>query len=98
MREGKNKRSGKNKVKEQQYITNMLSNISTNDLKSLKKYLDDNKKTIDPYLSNILYSYNIDPNIYTIDTTNKLAKVNPSNLFSSMMGGNSIMSSYSNMA
>ena len=98
MREGKDKRSGNNKVKEQQYITNMLSNISTNDLKSLKKYLDDNKKTIDPYLSNILYSYNIDPNIYTIDTTNKLAKVNPSNLFSSMMGGNSIMSSYSNMA
>ena len=32
------------------------------------------------------------------DASKKLAKLNPSNLFSSMMGGNSLMSSYSSMA
>ena len=98
MREGNGENNGKNTVKEKQYLTSMLSNISTNDLKSFKKHLDNNKEIIDPYLSNVLYSYSIDPNIYTIDATNKLAKVNPSNLFSSMIGGNSIMGSYSNMA
>ena len=99
MREG-NKKSGNGskKVKEQQYITTMLSNISTNDLKSLKKYTEKNEKVTKKDLTNIMYSYSVDPNIYTIDATKKLAKVNPSNLFDSMMGSNNLFSSYSAMA
>ena len=98
MREGNSKKSNKKTVKEQQYITSMLSNISTNDLKSFKKHLEENEKFVNENISNIQYSYSIDPNIYTIDATKKLAKVNPSNLFNSMMGNNSLMSSYSSMA
>jgi len=98
MREGNNEKTGDNEVKEQQYITSMLSNVSTNDLKSFKKYLEDNYDKVDEDISNVQYLYSIDPNIYTIDATKKLAKINPSNLFSSMMGSNNIMSSYSNMA
>ena len=98
MREGSGMKSGKDEVVEQQYITSMLSNIKANDLKSFKKYLEDNNKKIKNDLSNIQYFYSVDPNIYTIDATKRLAKVNPSNLFSSMMGTNSLMSSYSAMA
>lgn len=85
-------------VKEQQYISSMLSNISTNDLKSFKTYLEDNYGKVKNDLSNVSYNYSIDPNIYTIDATKKLAKLNPSNLFSTMMGDSSLMQSYSSMA
>lgn len=85
-------------VKEQQYIASMLSNISTNDLKSFKSYLEENYSKVKDDLSNVSYNYSIDPNIYTIDATKKLAKLNPSSLFSSMMGDSSLMQSYSSMA
>ena len=98
MREGNNKENGTNKVTEQQYITSMLSNISTNDLKSFKSYLEKNYDEIANDIANISYFYSVDPNIYTIDATKKLAKINPSNLFTSMMGSNSLMGSYSMMA
>ena len=98
MRNGNSENDGTDKVVEQQYITSMLSNISTNDLKSFKKYLEDNHKKIDKDIANINYMYSVDPNIYTVDATNKLAKINPSNLFSSMMGSNNLMQSYSGMA
>ena len=76
----------------------MLSSVSTNDLKSFKSYLEKNMNEIKDDVANIQYSYSVDPNIYTIDATKKLSKVNPSNLFTSMMGGNALMSSYSSMA
>ena len=98
MRNGSNKADGTDKVVEQQYITSMLSNISTNDLKSFKKYLEDNYHHVEKDLANVNYMYSVNPNIYTIDATNKLAKINPSNLFSSMMGSNNLMQSYSSMA
>ena len=87
-----------NKVKEQQYITSMLSNISTNDLKSFKKYIEDNYKDIEDDLSTIKYMYSVDPLIYTVDTTKKIAKLNPNNLFDSFYGSSSMMSSYSSIA
>lgn len=98
MRSGKGEDIGKGKVKEQQYITSMLGNVKANDLKNFKKYLEKNNDKIKKDISNIQYSYSISPNIYTIDTTNTLSKVNPSNLFTSMLGSNSILSSYSQMS
>ena len=95
-----NSNTNKNEVVEQQSITSMLSSISTNDLKSFKKYLEDNQDIIDKDLSNIKYTYNIVPNIYTIDVTNKITKLNPSNLLTTIVGENSIvgsMSSYSSV-
>ena len=87
-----------NKVVEQQVVSKMLGSISTNDLKSFKYYLEDNYKKVESDLSYIQYGYSIEPNIYTIDVTNKLSKVNPSNLFSSVYGTNNMFSSYSKMA
>lgn len=97
MTSGDNENNGSGVVKEQQYITSVFSNISANDLGSFKKYLEDNYKKINDDISTIKYSYNIDPLIYTIDPSNKLAKVNPSNMFSSIYGG-SMLGSYSSLA
>ena len=98
MRTGEKKDTKDGSVEEAQYITSMLSNISANDLKSFKKYLEDNYKDVKSDLSNVSYNYSINPNIYTIDAVNRFAKVNPSNLFDSMMGQNNLMQSYSSMA
>ena len=97
LRSAGNDKGNSNEVKEQQTITSMLSSVSTNDLKSFKQYLEKNASEIEEDVSNIQYSYSVSPNIYTIDATNKLAKLNPSNLFSSIMGSSNIMSSYSSM-
>ncbi len=80
-------------VQEKQYISTMLSNLSTNDLKSFKKHIEDNQKEIDNNISSIKYSYSVEPTIYTKDATGKIAKVNPSNLFKSSFSS-SMMSSF----
>ena len=87
-----------NTVKEEQYITNMLSSISTNDLKSFKKHLEEHYKEIDNDIATIKYSYSVDPLIYAVDATGEIAKLNPNNLFTSMMGSSSLMTTYSSMA
>ena len=87
----KSERQGET-VEEQQYITSMLKNISTNDLKSFKKYVENNYSTIEKDVATIKYNYSVEPLIYTIDGKNKLAKVNPSNLFSSMFSSNMMQS------
>ena len=95
-KEASNENNGE--VKEEQYITSMLSNLSKNDLKSFKKYIEDNYSKIEEDISTIKYSYSVDPNIYTIDKSGKLAKLNPSNLFNSMFGSSSMLSTYSTYA
>ena len=97
MRSGNGEKIEKGKVKEQQYITSMLGNVKANDLKSFKKYIKKNNNVIKNDIANIQYSYSVAPNIYTIDSTKTLAKVNPGNLFTSMFGSNSLLSSYSSM-
>lgn len=84
-------------LKEEQYISKVLDTLSTNDLKSFKKYLNDNYKEVENDLSSVKYGYSVEPNIYGIDTMNRIAKLSPSNLFGSNMGssfGSSMMSSY----
>ena len=83
-----------NTVKEQPYMSTMFSSIRVNDIKSFKKYLETNYSLVDKDLRNVKYSYSVEPYIYTIDATKKLAKLNPSNLFSSMFNTN-MMSSFS---
>ena len=83
------------KIKEQQFITTMLKNISANDLKSFKKYFDDNEKVIKNDLAAIKNTYSVNPLIYTIDGSKKIAKLNPSDFISSFYG-NGMMKSLSN--
>ena len=95
---GSGPNDGSDKVTEAQYITSVLGNISTNDLKNFNQYLDNHYSEIGSDISTIKYSYNIDPPIYTIDAADKLAKLNPSSLFSTITGGSSsLLSSYSSL-
>ena len=87
-----------NTVQEKQYISDMFSSLSTNDLKSFNNYMRTNYKNINKDISSIKYQYSVDPLIYTKDVSGKFAKLNPSNLFTSMMGNSTIMNSYSAMS
>ncbi len=78
-------------VEEEQYISTMLESLSTNDLRSFKKYLEENQKEVEKDLSTVKYAYSVEPTIYTKDATGRIAKINPSNLFS---GTSSYMSSF----
>ena len=84
-------------IREEQYISKLLANLSTNDLKSFKKHLENNYNEIEKDISTIKYGYSVEPLIYTIDETDKLSKLNPSNLFSSSSFGMGMMSSYTSI-
>ena len=92
MTSGEREKKDSNEVKEEQYISSMLSNITTNDLQSFNNYLKTNYSEVNDDIANISYAYSVEPNIYTKRAEDKLpTKLNPSELFSSMLGGESIM-------
>ena len=78
-------------------ITSMFSSIGSNDLKSLKQYLESDASKIYDYAKAIEYTYDVTPIIYSSDTEN-IRQINPDITFSSLgMGSeassNSMMSS-----
>lgn len=77
-----------NKVHEKQYITSMFGSVSKNNLKSFKDYYEKNKLLLKDDISSVKYSYNVTPNIYTLDSKNKISKLNPSSLMTSMYSSN----------
>jgi len=84
-------------IKEEQYISKVLASLSTNDLKSFKKHLEKNYDKVKEDISSIKYGYSVEPQIYGIDSTEKIVKLSPSNLFSSNMVGMNMMSSYTSI-
>ena len=78
-------------------LTSMFSTIGSNDLKSLKEYLDSSNSPINEYAKVVEYTYDVTPIIYSSDLEN-LRKLNPDTTFSSLGIGsgqsvNSMMSS-----
>ncbi len=78
-------------------LTNMFSTIGSNDLASLKQYLESEDCPINQYAKSIEYTYNVTPRIYSSDTE-KLRQLNPDVSFASLGLGsgnntNSMMSS-----
>lgn len=71
-----------------QMITNMFSKIGSNDLASLKEYLESGKSTIDTHVRSIEYTYQSAPQIYRIDDTS-YRQVHPDTSFSSLGLGSS---------
>ena len=72
-------------------VSNMVSSIGSNDLASLKKYLDSGESDIDQYTNAIEYTYNVAPQIYSANTE-KLRQVNPDKTFSALGLGSSTSS------
>lgn len=93
--EGKN--AGGDTVVEDQMISTMFSKIGTNDLVAFDTHLKENADKVNDMVSLIDYGYSITPLIYTINSENEVAQVNPSTLLSTMTGANSGMTSMSNM-
>ena len=85
------------KLHEDPIMSSALGSVTKNDLKSFRSYLDSHWNEIGDDIRLIEYEYNIDPIIYTIDATNELAKLNPNSLFSTILGSNSLMNSYSSL-
>lgn len=79
------------KIQVAQMITNMFSKIGSNDLVSLKTYLDEGKSNIKKYTNSIEYDYNATPQIYN-SNTEKIRQVNPDKSFSALGLGSSISS------
>lgn len=79
------------KIQVAQMITNMFSKIGSNDLVSLKTYLDDGKSGIEKYTNSIEYNYNVVPQIYN-SNTEKIRQVNPDKSFSVLGLGSSTSS------
>ncbi len=78
-------------IEEKPYMTNMFGSMSVNDLKSFKKYYEKEDNSILKDISNIKYSYSVNPIIYT-KNNGKLNKLNPSSLMSTMYSSNMSMS------
>lgn len=85
------------KLHEDPIMSSALGSVTKNDLKSFRNYLDSHWSEIGDDIRLIEYEYNIDPIIYTIDATDELAKLNPNSLFSTILGSNSLMNSYSSL-
>ena len=73
-------------VEEKQYIATMLANIGTNDLASLKSYLEENQETVDSMVSLVQYKYNIAPLIFTRNASDEVEQLNPNTMLASMTG------------
>ena len=85
------------KVVENQVLTSSLGNVTQNDLASFMKYYDNHKGELTDDVRLVEYEYNVDPMIYTVDATGELAKLNPSDLFSTILGSGSLLNSYSSL-
>ena len=83
------------KVKEAQIITSTLGSVTTNDIKSFRQYVLNHYDEVKSDIRLMENSYNIDPIIYTVDVTGELAKLNPNNLFQSLLGNSSLVNAYS---
>src|SRR5699024_737656 len=80
-----------------QMVSNMFSTMDSNDLESLKKYLESGESDIKDYTNAVEYSYSVFPQIYREDG-DSIRQVNPDRSFDALgfgsaSGSNSMMSS-----
>ena len=93
--------AGEGMVPVRQLITQMVAGITSNDLESLKPYLESDDCTIAEDATSIEYSYNVQPQIYREDADGSIRQVNPDSSLSSLgissaSSTNSMMSSMMN--
>ncbi len=94
---------GSGEVHVAEMLTSMFSTVDTNDLASLKEFLESGESGMEPYARAIEYGYDVTPRIYRIEEDGDVRQVNPdqsleplglgassstSNMMSSMMSTN----------
>lgn len=70
-------------IKVNEMLTNIFSKVGSNDLASLKRFLEEDESGIDEYVKTIEYEYNIVPQIYSIND-GKIRQVNPDSSFAAL--------------
>ncbi|MBR3131944.1 ABC transporter ATP-binding protein/permease [Candidatus Saccharibacteria bacterium] len=85
------------KLKENQLLTSTLGTVSNNDLVSFRNYLEKHQAEVEDDIKLMEWEYNVDPLIYARDATGTVAKMNPSKLFTSLVGESSLLRNYSSM-
>ena len=85
------------KLKENRILTSTLGTVSNNDLPSFADYLKEHESEVADDIRLLEYEYNVDPLIYAEDATGEVAKMNPSTLFTSLVGESSLLRNYSSM-
>ena len=88
--------AGEGQVGVNEMVTNMFSKMDSNDLESLKTFLDSGESGMDDYVNSIEYTYNVSPQIF-LEEKDGIRQVNPDRSFSALGLGsgqstNSLMS------
>jgi len=87
--QGKDDEDKENIVTEIQNVADMFATVGKNDLKSFKRYLEDNQSKVDKMVSLTKYTYAVKPMIYTKNKEKELVLLNPNDFFASLMGSSS---------
>ena len=81
------KKQKDNTVVEVKNLEKMFASVGKNDMKSFKAYIESHSEEVDEMTTHIRYEYSVVPNIYTVDVNQKITRINPSNVMSTLMGG-----------
>lgn len=95
---GENKDNAENKEEEKVYSADIMNDMITtlsnkkqsNNLKELKKYLDDGDNEITKNSNSIKYGYDLNINLYRANTDNEIVRVNPSTVMNAFGMGDMI--------
>ena len=82
-----------NRVTEKQNIADMFGTVGKNDLRTFKKYIEDNSEKLNEMVSLTRYTYSVTPTIYTKNSNEELILLNPSDFMASLMGSSSSLMS-----
>jgi len=75
----------------------MVAEMSANNLRSFKEYIESKDSGMADYTTTIKYGYNMDLNIYASDTSDDIIQVNPSKMMETIYGED-FANSYSSMS
>lgn len=78
-----NEEKDETEIRVSSMITNMFSTIGSNDLISLKQYLESSESNLADYAQAVEYSYSVTPQIYSADLDN-IHQVHPDSSFSTL--------------
>jgi ABC-type antimicrobial peptide transport system permease subunit len=79
--------AGDDVIPETTIMSDILTDVKTNDLESFRAYLEGGSSGIESHVNAITYSYGITPYIYKADTSDGIKQLNPSSLSSIMSNG-----------